>query len=323
MSLKDNPFIFSALALLILLSTFPLFRRPHELPMQISGSSSQNVLADRATISFQISSQGSKQSKVADEVRETTDEILKLLRPLTVPPNRTSTSQKSHDTSPTEFLPPIATLSVNTFSSESFQRSSILGEKNQYTSSIAITAEFRSVSALNSSANRTPMPGLGFHHLSLVLPSLTKSPHIKITQLKWFISPDRLAVLQSETRQNATAEALLKINDYIAPMKLHYPIIRCLNFWERNNFRSYEHFVGGRHDREAIAKQADAAIMYGGEGNHDELDGISDYNHGYEIEREKAVFGLEPQSIELESKIEGNWVVIERGWIRTALGLFL
>lgn len=322
MFLKEYPVLFSALALLGLLSVIPLFRCPHELPMQMSGSSSQNVLADRATISLQISSQGSKQSKVADEVRETTDEVLKLLRPLTVPPNRTSASQKGQNTSPTEFLPPIATLSVNTFSSESFLRPSLLGEKSQYTSSIAITAEFRSVSALNSSTDRSPIPGLGFHHLSLVLPSLTKSPHIKITQLKWFISPDRLAVLQSETRQNATAEALLKISDYIKPMKLHFPILRCLSFREHNTFRSYEHFVEGRHVKEGIAKQSDTAIMYG-ESMHDELDGVSDYNHGYDIEKEKAVFGLEPQSIELESKIDGNWVVIERGLLRNLLGIFL
>jgi len=250
---------------------------------------------------MQISSQGSKQSKVADEVRETTEEILSLLRPLTIPPNRTSTSGRSHGTSPTEILPPIATLSVNTFSSDSFPRSTMLGEKNQYTSSITITAEFRSVSALNPSANRSRMPGLGFHHLSLVLPSLAKSPRTKINNLKWFISPDRLAVLQSETRQNATAEAVLKINDYISPMKLQYPMIRCLRFRERNNFRSYEYFVDERHIKEGIAKQGDQAIMYAAE-----LDGVDDYNHGYEIEKETAVFGLEPQSIELESKVEGD-----------------
>jgi hypothetical protein len=193
MSLKDHPLFFSTLTFLIILITLPSFRAPHKLSLQLSGSSILTVPADRATISLQISSGGPKQSKVADEVRETADEILNLLRLLAVPPNRTSTcTGPDIPPSRTEFQPPIATFSVNIFSSQSSPRSSILGEKNKYSFSITVTAGFRSLSALNGSSNRSPIPGLRFRHLSLVLPSLAKLPRTKIDYLKWFISPERL-----------------------------------------------------------------------------------------------------------------------------------
>ncbi|TVY60757.1 Ankyrin-3 [Lachnellula suecica] len=256
---------------------------------------------------------GLKQSKVADKVRETADEILSLLRPLTIPPSGTTTTICPGSPSETEFQPPIAILSVNTFSSHSYPKSSMLGEKNQYSSSITITAEFRSLSA-PCTANKTQVVGQEFRHLSLVLPSLAKLSHTKINHLKWFISPDRLALLQAETRQNATAEALLKIHNYIAPMQLRYPLIRCLSFREQPNYRNFERNVP---DFDRIARQGDSATMYA---MHDELDG----GYGYEIEqKETAAFGLEPQSIELASEMYGDWVVIEQGLLRNLLGTFV
>lgn len=73
-------------------------------------------------------------------------------------------------------------------------------------------------------------------------------------------------------------------------------------------------------------RQGDAAILYGAEDTssmHDEMDG--GYGRlGYDIEEQgTAVFGLEPRSIELASRVDGDWVVVERGLFRTALGFLL
>jgi hypothetical protein len=315
---KDRALLLSTL--LILLLTLPLLHHPHKTSLQLNGSSTLTVPANRATISLQISSEGTKQRKVADEVRQTTDKILTLLRPLTLPPNRTSTTSSTGPNTPsTEILPPIATLSVNTFSSHSYPRTSLLGETTTYSSTITITAEFRSLSDLNPSPDRTVIPSFGFHHLSLVLPSLTKLHGTKINYLKWFLSPERLASLQSEARQNAMSEALTKISDYIAPMQLQFPVVRCLSFREEKKYKSHEHV---RSDFDSVLRrQADDVLMSFEMGEHDELDG-GGYGYGYEIEQQKAeAFGLEPQSIEIASQVEGDWVIVEQGLIRTLLGL--
>jgi hypothetical protein len=74
-------------------------------------------------------------------------------------------------------------------------------------------------------------------------------------------------VLQSETQQNATSEAL-KIHDYIALMQLQYPVIRCLSLREHQKYRSTSRLMAQVDD---IVKQGDSTIMYGD--MHDQLDG--------------------------------------------------
>ena len=262
-------------------------------------------------------------------MRQTTDDILALLRPLTLPPNRTSQTKYSLSE---DFLPPLATLSVNTFSSHSYPRAGILGESKTYTSSADISAEFRSIhpssqeSALNTT--RTFIPESGFRHLSLVLPSLAKLPRTKINHLKWHLTSDYLASLQSQARREAMSEALLKATDYTKPMNLHFPLTRCLSFQEHYRSQRTEHYLYGVHDkaREGLRRQSDTAIMY------DEEDEImleqdrrrlprGSQEYGYEIEDSQTeVFGLEPQSIEVASQVYGDFVVVERGLVRRILG---
>lgn len=328
MASEGRPFLILSL-LLFLFFTVPLLHKPHKISLKINGSSSLTVLADRATISLKVSSEGTKQAKVTDQVRQTSDEILQLLRPLTLPPDRTSLGSSA--TSPSSvvstFLPPIATLSVNTFSSHSYPRAGLLGDTETYRSSITVTAEFRSLLPRQDTPgvdnNRTIVPGSGFHHLSLVLPALAKLPHTKVDYLKWFLSPDYLSSLQSSARQKAMADGLTKISDFIAPMNMRFPAIYCLNFQEQYARRAYE-FYEQQPTWQGIRKQDEEAIMYA----HDEVDGFVDdleaQRYGYEIEERKMeAFGLEPQSMEISSQVEGEWVVTERGLTRALWGLLV
>lgn len=313
---------------LLLFILVPLIQKPYSFPIHLLGHHDLKVPADRATISIQVSSEGGRQHKVADEVRQTTDEILSLLRPLTLPPNRTESSYQNFRPSaslPSDFMPPLATLSVNTFSSHSYPRSSLLGETTSYHSSITITAEFRSLPQSQQSSNATTIPSTSFPHLSLLLPRLAKIPRTKINSLKWFLSPTYLADLQSQARRNAMDEALTKASDYMAPMNLRFPSVRCVSLQEENKrHRRHEHLWDDfLHD--GIRKQGNAARMsklmqdpdvYG----YDELD-YSSGRYGYEIEdAEYEAFGLEPQSIEIGSDIKGEFVVVERSWVRMLTG---
>ena len=302
-----------------------IFKAPHQIPVSLSGHSTLNVLAERATISLYVSSEGSKQSRVAQEVHQTTDEILNLLRPLTLPPNRT-THASDTPTLPSDFLPPLATLSVNTFSSNSYPRPGLLGEGTTYTSSITITAEFRSLHPFSSESHtnqsRTVIPASGFHHLSLVLPSLAKLPHTKVDFLKWHLTPEHLASLQSQARQNAMSEALRKAADYTSPMSLRFPAVRCVKFSEGQRRRPHEHTF--RMDRDLAYNrklQRDSGVMFQRSADYDELE---EGEYGYEIEEHRnEAFGLEPKGIEVVSDVSGEFVVVERGMVRAVVGFFL
>lgn len=317
-------FAISVLAFLVLM--IPTFRNPHKIPVSLSGHCTLNVLADRATISLRVSSEGSKQSRVTQDVRQTTDDILSLLRPLTLPPNRTTTlTSVTIDTPsvPSDFLPPLATLSVNTFSSSSYVYDRpILGEGKTYTSSITITAEFRTLHKFSAdpylNQSRTVIPASGFHHLSLVLPSLAKMPRTKIDHLKWHLTPDHLASLQSQARHNAMSEALQKAADYTAPMHLRFPSIRCVKFTEEQRRKPREHY---RDVYDAVRMQRDELMYSRAPSYQYELD---EGDYGYEIEEQKhEAFGLEPQSIEVGSDVHGDFVVVERGLLRSVLDLLV
>ena len=71
---------------------------------------------------------------------------------------------------------------------------------------------------------------------------------------------------------------------------------------------------------EGVRRSMDSEVSLMG---HDELGlhaGMFDY--GYEIEKtQKEVFGLEPQSVVVESRVEGDWTVVERDVVRTLLGI--
>ena len=326
MNQRNRGLIFAISLLACLVFIIPTVRSPHKIPVSLSGHSTLNILADRATISLHVSAEGSKQSRVARDVRQTTDDILSLLRPLTLPPNQTTTpTGTTADTPslPSDFLPPIATLSVNTFSSSSYVYDRpILGEGKTYTSSITITAEFRSLHKFSAdpytNQSRTVIPASGFHHLSLVLPSLAKMPRTKINHLKWHLTPDHLASLQSQARENAMSEALQKAADYTAPIQLRFPSIRCVKFSEEQRRKPREHW---NRNIDFIMKSSDEEIMYGGSPSYYAQHDEGENYFGYEIEEQKnEAFGLEPQSIEVGSDVHGDFVVIERGLVRAVLG---
>ena len=112
------------------------------------------------------------------------------------------------------------------------------------------------------------------------------------------------------------ADALTKISDFIAPMRFRFPSVECLNFREKQVSRSFETYA-----RDGIMKQGVSAIF------HDEGDNgweLRADRLGYEIEEGKReAFGLEPQSLEVASGVDGEWVVVERGWVRGIWGLVL
>ena len=329
MNQRNRGVIFATSLLACLVFIIPTFQSPHKIPVSLSGHSTLNILADRATISLHVSAEGGKQSRVAQDVRQTTDDILSLLRPLTLPPNQTTTTTSTIANTPSlpsDFLPPIATLSVNTFSSSSYVYDRpILGEGKTYTSSITITAEFRSLHNFSTNPNadqsRTIIPASGFHHLSLVLPSLAKMPRTKINHLKWHLTPDHLSSLQSKARQNAMSEALQKAADYTAPMHLRFPSIRCVKFSEEQRQKPREHW---NRNIDRIMKSRDASIMYGGSPSYYAQHDEGENYFGYEIEEQKhEAFGLEPQSIEVGSDVHGDFVVVERGFVRALFGFLL
>jgi hypothetical protein len=303
------------LSLLILLLGSASLYNPHIVNVKLKGQSTLTVPADRATITLRVSYEGSKQQKVADNVRKTSEDILGLLRPLTLPPTRTPGARQNGTE---ELLPPLATLAVDAFSSSSWGRPRLIGDEKIYTSSVTIKAEFRSLPRLhdtNATINtQTVIPGAGFHQLSLVLPSLSKVPNTKIDYLRWFLSPDTLAVQESAARQGAMVEMLNKIADFTAPMGLKFPIARCLRFQEDKRYMPYDHRLDSFDS--ALRSQSSLHVQY------DEID--DGYDYGYEIENQKAeAFGMEPQSIAIMSTVEGDWRIIEQGLVRSWLAFLV
>jgi Protein of unknown function (DUF541) len=230
------------LSLLIFLLGSAWLCKPHIVNVSLKSQSTLTVPADRATITLRVFYEGNKQQIVADNVRETSEDMLSLLRPLTLPPTRIPAARHN---STEELLPPLATLAVDAFSSSSWARPRLIGDEKMYSSSVTIKAEFRSLPHLNDTnttiSTQTVIPGAGFHHLSLVLPSLTKVPNTKIDYLRWFLSPDTLAAQESAARQRAMMEMLNKIADFTAPMGLKFPIARCLKFQEDKRYMPYDH----------------------------------------------------------------------------------
>lgn len=122
-------------------------------------------------------------------------------------------------------------------------------------------------------------------------------------------------------------EALRKASDYVAPMNLRFPSVRCVSLTEdQKRRRQLEHRWNDfddrvRYSRSPLRYQMSGDIMY--DDGHDELD-YSSGQYGYDIEDGAyEAFGLEPQSIEIGSDISGDFVVVERGWVRMIAGYVL
>ena len=114
------------------------------------------------------------------------------------------------------------------------------------------------------------------------------------------------------------SEALHKAADYTEPMHLRFPSIRCVKFSEEQRRKPKQHY---RDVYDAVQMHGDEVKYGGSRSYHDELD-LGDY--GYEIEEQKyEAFGLEPQSIEVGSDVHGDFVVVERGLLRSALGFLV
>ena len=126
------------------------------------------------------------------------------------------------------------------------------------------------------------------------------------------MSPARLRDLESTARRQAVSDALLKIQDFVGPMNLKFPAMRCMTFREeaRNTIRPqfWEDIDEG------VRRSVEVGLMSTYDGG--------DWDYGYEIEKSsKEVFGLEPQSVVVQSQVEGDWTVVERDVVRTLLGI--
>ncbi len=113
------------------------------------------------------------------------------------------------------------------------------------------------------------------------------------------------------------SEALQKAADYTAPMYLRFPAIRCVKFGEKQRQKARQRRRCSDYDD--IDRLAEQHIVHGRAINyHYELD---ESDLGYEIEAQKhEAFGLEPQSIEVMSDVQADFVVVERGLLRAVLG---
>ena len=139
------------------------------------------------------------------------------------------------------------------------------------------------------------------------------------------MSSTRLRELESTARREAVSDALRKIQDFVGPMNLKFPAMRCMTFREQvRKDRVQPSYAQDIDDGVRRSMMEDAAeVMM----SQDELGGGGgggEFDYGYEIERNRIggeVFGLEPQCVVVESQVDGDWTVVERDVVRTLLGI--
>lgn len=92
-------------------------------------------------------------------------------------------------------------------------------------------------------------------------------------------------------------------------------MIRCLSFREESKYRPHQEIMSDFDNW--LPRQADAARMY----DVVEEDRLT-FRNGIEQQKAEAI-GLEPQGIEIASQAEGDWLIVERGLVRTVLGFLV
>ena len=279
------------------------------IKVSIEGSSTLSVPANRAILSLRISSSGSSQSKVADEVRLATEEVLGLLRP------HTAAAHIKHlevDNSDGKVLTPVADLSVNTFSSQARKRPGLLGEKDVFEGHVTISATFQSTSTADDPSTSTPSYSVpGFDTLSILLARFTKLTEVRVESLKWTIDDTTERHSLAQVRTDAMQEAVDKVGAYSKPLLGCNVIIRATRFTEGWRGRNTQDFI-------LVDMPDDDNVVH-----LDELGDGGVRRQGEKVE----MIGLEPQTLKLRAEVEGDfevWVPIGEaarqggmfGWLR-------
>lgn len=182
---------------------------PKPISVSLEGESSITIPANRAIISLRIYSEGPKQDKVADDVRNAADDILGTLRPLSqaAPSTQSPLSQNLTNNATTDRIDPgepaIVDLSVTSFRSYSYQipGSFLKSDTPKYESSIEIEAEFRCFDALGS-----------------LLAQVSKTPLVNVQSLKWKLDDTTKRKLLVKCREQAMVDALAKVHAYVRPL---------------------------------------------------------------------------------------------------------